>query len=125
MCTERFTKKETKQCIKKRAFKSCKANVMQYWMVVHGGDRLINFLSAYMNELWDLEYMPEEFYETTISYICANRGSKYEIINYRLFALNWVVARIFTKLWLYRISKILLQQVKGIRRAIRKILLQT
>jgi hypothetical protein len=91
------------KAIKKKAFKSCKEDGIQYWMIIHGGDRLIDFLLAYMNEMWDLEYMPEEFYETTISYIYKNRGSKDEITNYMPIALNCVVARIFTKLWLYRI----------------------
>ena len=47
VCTEKFTKKEMKHCmrtIKKKAFKSCKEDGIQYWVIVHGGRQANRFL---------------------------------------------------------------------------------
>ena len=43
-----------------------------------GESRILRFIyqKLDMNEMWILEYMPEEFYETPISYIYKSRGNK-------------------------------------------------
>jgi hypothetical protein len=105
-----FTKKELTSAMKKlktKYWKSTGLDGIKSWMVDKAGDTFKEFLLEFYNKCWALGAIPENWYETMISYIYKNKGKLQELTSYRPIALTSMLVNIFKTMWLQRLVPVI------------------
>ena len=90
-----------------KLYKSPGPDGATYWMLVWGGEALVTALHKLYSEVWDTGCMPAQWEEALITYIYKGKGKKTEVSNYRPISLSSVVAKVFTRVLLPRLAKVL------------------
>jgi hypothetical protein len=109
-----FSRKEFKLAIKSlrsKQFKSCGLDGVENWMILKAGKQFRKMLLHFYNEMWSHKHIPDDFYETLISYIYKNKGNKDEITSYRPIALNSTIINLFKKMCLTRLVQIIMPNI--------------
>ena len=55
--------------------------------------------------------MPEEWFQTLVSYIYKGKGNKNELTSYRPIGLSSAIVNLFKKMWLNRIAPKIMKQM--------------
>ena len=100
------TVKETREAVvslKSKLYKSAGPDMVTNWMLVWGGEPVIDVLQALFERAWNENSLPEQWCEATISYLYKGSGRKTEISNYRPISLISVIGKTFTRAWLPRL----------------------
>ena len=98
-CLEKeFTWKEFKPALKTLSTKLTKApgkDGVWNWMIFTSGEVMQREMLELFNKCWREEDMPEEWFQTLVSYIYKGKGNKNELTSHRPAAVN-----LFKKMWL-------------------------
>ena len=100
------TVKETREAVvslKSKLYKSAGPDMVTNWMLVWGGEPVIDVLQALFERAWNENSLPEQWCEATISYLYKGSGRKTEISNYSPISLISVIGKTFTRAWLPRL----------------------
>ena len=109
-----FTWKEFRVAMKTLSVKLTKApgkDGIWNWMLFTSGEILQREMFELFNKCWREEAMPEEWFQTLVSYIYKGKGNKNELTSYRPIGLSSALVNLFKKMWLNRIAPILMNQM--------------
>lgn len=109
-----FTWKEFKEALKTLSTKLTKApgkDGIWNWMLFTSGEAMQREMLELFNKCWREEEMPEEWFQTLVSYIYKGKGNKNELTSYRPIGLSSALVNLFKKMWLNRIAPVLMKQM--------------
>ena len=93
--------------MRNKLYKSAGPDGVQNWMLVWGGDAVVGALHALYTVVWDTGVIPTQWMDAHITYIWKKKGSKQEVSNYRPISLTSVIGKLFTKILLPRLSRVI------------------